>query len=146
MKLRRPALLLLACIAASVHADTRDPALLGCWRATKIVLYMQNGSKMEDTSGRCTLRFHEDQLESACLTARGMARVTYGYRIVRPDVYVTTMSASSFKTDLIGSTREYEYHVDGDRLVTVTTPPAKANAGPAAAVRVTSESARTDCP
>lgn len=146
MKSLRPALLFLACIAPCVHADTPDPSLIGCWRATKIVLYAQDGSKIEDTSGRCTLRFKEDQLESACLTARGMVRVTYQYRVVRPNFYVTTMSSSTFKTDLIGATREYEYHVDGDRLFTVTKPPAKANASPAAAVRVTSESARTSCP
>lgn len=146
MKLLRPSLLFLACIAPCVHADTRDPALIGCWRAAKIVLYTQNGSKIEDTSGRCTLQFKDDQLESTCLTASGSVKVTYQYKVVRPNVYVTTMSSSTFKTDLIGATREYEYHVDGDRLVTETRPPAKANASPAAAVRVTSESARASCP
>jgi hypothetical protein len=146
MKSLRPSFFLLACIASCVHAGTPDPSLIGCWRAAKIVLYAQNGSKIEDTSGRCALQFKEDQLESACLTARGMARVSYQYRVVRPNFYVTTMTASSFKTDLIGATREYEYHVDGDRLVTVTKPPAAAQGSPAAAVRVTSESARTACP
>ena len=146
MKLLRPALLLIACIAQSVHADSRDPSLVGCWRAAKIVLYAQNGSKIEDTSGRCALQFKEDQLESACLTARGMARVTYRYRVVRPNFYETTMVSSTFKTDLVGATREYEYHVDGDRLVTVTKPPATAQGSPLAAVRVTSESTRTACP
>jgi hypothetical protein len=146
MKSLRPSFFLLACIASCVHAGTPDPSLIGCWRAAKIVLYAQNGSKIEDTSGRCALQFKEDQLESACLTTRGMARVTYQYRVVRPNFYVTTMTASTFKTDLVGATREYEYHVDGDRLVTVTKPPATADGGPAAAVRVTSESARTPCP
>lgn len=146
MKLLRPALLFLACMAQTVHAGTRDPALIGCWRAAKIVLYTQSGSKIEDTSGRCTLQFKDDQLESTCLTARGMARVTYQYQVVRPNFYVTTMATSTFKTDLIGATREYEYHVDGDRLVTVTKPPATAQGSPAAAVRVTAESTRTECP
>ena len=146
MNLLRPSLLFVACIAPCLHAAPLDPSLIGCWRAAKIVLYAQNGSKMEDTSGRCTLQFKEDQLESTCLTARGMARVTYQYRIVRPNFYETTMATSTFKTDLIGTTREYEYHVDGDRLVTVTKPPASATGSPAAAVRVTSESARTACP
>jgi hypothetical protein len=146
MKFLRPSLLLLACIVPCVHADSGDPALIGCWRAAKIVLDAQNGSRIEDTSGRCALQFKQDQLESACLTARGMVRVTYQYRVVRPNFYVTTMTGSSFKTDLIGATREYEYHVDGDRLVTVTKPPATAQGSPAAAVRVTSESARTACP
>jgi hypothetical protein len=146
MKSLRPSFFLLACIASCVHAGTPDPSLIGCWRAAKIVLYAQNGSKIEDTSGRCALQFKEDQLESTCLTASGMARVSYQYRVVRPNFYVTTMTASSFKTDLVGATREYEYHVDGDRLVTVTKPPAAAQGSPAAAVRVTSESARTACP
>ena len=105
MNLLRTSLFLLASIAPCLHAAPLDPSLIGCWRATKIVLYAQNGSRIEDTSGRCALQFKEDQLESACLTARGMARVTYRYRIVRPNFYETTMAASTFTTDLIGATR-----------------------------------------
>ena len=146
MKLLRSCLLCLACIVPCVHADALDPSLLGCWRAGKIVLHAQDGSTIVDTSGRCTLQFKDDQVESTCTTARGMARATYRYRVVRPNVYETTMAGSTFQTDLIGAKREYEYQVDGDRLFTVTKPPA-ANAGsPAAAVRVESEAARSPCP
>lgn len=144
-----PVRLGLACLALAAswsHAAAPDPSLVGCWRAVKIVLYTQDGSKVEDTSGRCTLQFRDDQVESACGTSNGTATTTYRYRVDRPEVYVTTMTGSTFRTDLIGSTREYEYHVDGDRLVTVTHPPVTAPAPPTATQRVESEAARTPCP
>lgn len=138
----------LLCLALSVagsHAAAPDPSLLGCWRSVKIVLHAQDGSKLEDTSGRCTLRFTKDQIESMCATSSGTATTTYQYRIPRPDSYLATMTGSTFRTDMIGSTREYEYHVDGDRLTTVTHPQATAPAPPTRAMRVESEAVRTPC-
>jgi hypothetical protein len=140
-------LLFLALAAVWSHADTLpDPSLMGCWRAVKIVLYTHDGSRMEDASGRCTLRFHEDRLDSTCATAGGAATTTYRYQVVRPNVYLTTMQGSTFRTDLIGSTREYEYRLEGDRLFTATSPPASSPASPTATKRVESEAERTSCP
>lgn len=135
----------LALVAPWSHAAAPDPSLVGCWRAEKIVLYAQDGSKAEDTSGRCVLQFKEDHIESTCMTSTGMARTSYQYRIDRPNVYRTTMTGSTFKTDLIGATREYEYRVDGDRLVTVTPPQSTLPTPPAAAMRVESEATRKSC-
>jgi hypothetical protein len=146
MKLVRSCVFCLACIGPSVHADAIDQSLIGCWRAVRIVLHAQDGSRIVDTSGRCTLQFREEQVESTCLTASGLARVTYQYRIVRPNFYVTTMAGSTFRTDLIGATREYEYHIDGDRLVTVNKTPASALGSPTVAARVESEAAKSPCP
>ena len=142
----RSCLLPLAFATFNSHAAAPDPALLGCWRAAKIVLHTQDGAQAEDTSGRCTLRFTEDRLESTCKTARDTATTTYRYEIVRPQVYAATMTGSSFRTEMVSSTREYQYHVEGDRLRTVTVPPAMAFAAAAAAQRVETEAHRTPCP
>ena len=138
-------LLSFLCIVPCVHAAS-DPALLGCWRAAKIVLTTPDGEKAEDTSGRCTLQFKEDQFESTCKTASGTATTTYRYQVVRPQVYAATMAGSTFRTEMVGSTREYEYHITGDQLRTVTVPPAMAFAAAAVAQRVETEAARVPCP
>lgn len=145
-RLARSRLLLsLLWIVPCAHAAP-DPSLLGCWRAAKIVLTTPDGAKAEDTSGRCTLQFKEDQFESICKTASGTATTTYRYEIVRPQVYAATMAGSTFRTEMVGLTREYGYHIEGDQLRTVTAPPAKALVAAAAAPRVETEAARVPCP
>ena len=140
-----PHALLLTLGLTAFHAHASDPALLGCWRSTSIVLHLQDGTTTEDRSGRCTLQFKEDQFESQCGAARSLAS-TYKYEIVRPNVYKATMTASTFSTQLLGSTREYEYRVEGDRLLLVTQPPTATPAPPSATVKVESESTRVPCP
>ena len=145
--LQRSRWLLLSLLVAAPWAHAADPALLGCWRATKIVLYVQDGSTAEDTSGRCTLQFKQTQFESTCKTTTGTATTTYRYQVVRPQVYAATMASSTFKTDMIGSTREYAYRIEGDQLRTVSVLPVKAPEPPAgAAPRVEAEAGRTPCP
>ena len=119
----RSVLWTLALGASAIHAAAPDPALLGCWRATKILLTTQDGTTAEDSSGRCTMRFGDEQLQSNCMTAQGMTTTTYRYRITRPQVYAATMAGSSFRTEMLGSTREYSYQVTGDQLRTVSVPP-----------------------
>lgn len=143
----RFALLTCAAVACATHAAAPDAALLGCWRAAKIVLTTPKGETAEDTSGRCTLHFQEDQFDSICTThSKGVAKTTYRYKVVRPQVYAATMTGSTFKTEMVGTTREYEYHVQGDQLRTVTAPPAMAFAAAATAQRVETEAVRTPCP
>ena len=143
----RFALLAFAAAASLTHAATPDPALLGCWRAAKIVLTTPDGEKAEDISGRCTLQFKDEQFESTCKTSsNGVATTTYRYRIVRPQVYAATMAGSTFKTEMVGTTREYEYHVEGDRLRTVTVPPPKVSVAATTASRVETEASRAACP
>lgn len=129
------------------HAVAPDPALLGCWRATKIVLHTPDGEKAEDSSGRCTLQFKEDQFDSTCKTSSGTtSTTTYRYQVVRPQVYAATMASSSFRTEMVGSTREYEYRIDGDHLRTVTVPPPKVSVAATTASRVETEASRVTCP
>ncbi len=140
--LSRSALLTLAAIASWADARTPDPALIGCWHAAKIVLHAQDGSRAQDTTGRCALRFTEDQLESTCKTASGTVTTTYRYEIVRPQVYAATMTGSTFRTEMVGSTRQYLYTLQGDQLRTVTAPAA----APLQASQVETEALRTPCP
>lgn len=140
---------LLLCLlpVPGVHAAAPDPALLGCWRATKIVLHTPDGEKAEDTSGRCTLQFRDEQFESTCRTsANGVATTTYRYSVVRPQVYAATMAGSTFKTEMVGTTREYDYEVQGDRLRTATVPPPKVSLAAATASRVETEASKVPCP
>lgn len=147
MKFFPPHLVLpLALVAASSNAAAPDPSLTGCWRAAKIVQHFQDGSQAEDSSGRCMLRFQEDQLESSCATANGSVSTTYRYRIERAHFYLATMAGSTFATSLIGSTREYEYRVEGNRLFTATNLQVTQPAAPTAMVRVETEAARMPCP
>jgi len=143
--LTRSALLPLAFLAPWSHAAALDPALDGCWRAVKIVVLSPDGSKMEDPSGRCTLQFKDDQLISACGTSNGKATTTYQVQMVRPGFYATTMAGSTFRTDLVGSTREYEYHVDGNRLTTVAKPQGKPLVTSSKASRVDLEAEKVPC-
>lgn len=143
--LSSPLVLSLALVSPWSLAAASDPSLDGCWHAVKIVQFFKDGTKAQDVSGRCTLRFKDDQLESTCASTTGPVTSTYRYRIGRPHVYLATMTGSTYKTTLIGSTREYDYQVEGDRLTTSanlkpTEPPT-----PGMAIRVATEAARTAC-
>ena len=93
------------------------------------------------------LLFQEMGLASGRMTATGAAATTtYRYRVVRPQVYAATMAGSSFKTEMVGATREYEYRVDGDHLRTVTVPPPKVSVAAATASRVETQATRVECP
>lgn len=97
------------------------------------------------------LQFKEDRLESTCKTTSAPATTTYRYAVVRPQVYAATMTGSSFRTEMVGSTREYQYQVDSAQLRTVSAPapmpPTSAAATPTATPpRVETEATRMPCP
>lgn len=140
-----PLLLSLALFSSCIQAAAPDPALVGCWRAVKIVQHFATGTKAEDNTGRCALRFTDNRLESSCASTGGTVTSTYSYRIARPNVYAATLTGSTFQTSLIGSTREYEYRVEGDRLTTATNLQSTDPAKPALAVRVETEGSRMEC-
>ncbi|MEJ5991272.1 hypothetical protein WG902_14815 [Ramlibacter sp. PS3R-8] len=144
--LAHPFAFCLALVSPWSHADVPDSSLMGCWRAVKIVQHFKSGSTGEDTSGRCTLQFKEDQFESSCLSTIGTITSTYRYRVDRPNVYSATMTGSTFRTSLIGSTREYEYQVDGDRLrIAINLQPAEPVPA-TVAIRLETEASRMACP
>ena len=139
-------LLSLLCIAPCAQAAAPDPALLGCWRAANIVLHTADGQKLEDRSGRCTLQFKEEQLESTCRTSRGLATTTYQYQIVRPQVYATTLAGSTVRTEMASATREYTYRIEGERLHTATVPAAQPPGASAATPRTETDATKVACP
>ena len=127
-------------------AEVPDPSLVGCWRAVKIVQHFKDGSRAEDTSGRCTLQYKDDQLVSSCASAAGTVTSTYRYRIEQPNFYLATMTGSSFRTSLLGGTREYQYHVDGEKLTTASNLQDAELAAPTVMVRVETAAARMASP
>lgn len=136
----------LAFISPPSHAEIADPSLLGCWRAVKIVQYFKDGSRAEDTSGRCTLQYKDDQLVSSCASAAGTVTSTYRLRIEPPDSYLATMTGSTFRTSLLGGTRKYQYHVDGEKLTTAIELQVAEPAAATVMVRVETTAARVACP
>jgi hypothetical protein len=143
--LATPFILCVAVVSQWTHAETADASLTGCWRAAKIVQHFKDGSKGEDTSGRCTLQYRDDQLVSSCASAAGTVTSTYRYKVERPNFYLATMTGSTFRTTLMGVTREYEYGVEGDRLKTAINLKV-AEPAPTSVVRVETETARMTCP
>ncbi len=139
-------LLSLLCTASWGQAAAPDPALLGCWRANTIVLHTADGAKLEDRSGRCTLRFKDEQFESTCRTTQGVATTTYQYRIVRPQVYDTTLAGSTVRTEMASATREYAYRIESERLHTATVPPAAVPGASAATPRTETDATKIACP
>lgn len=138
--------LFLAFVPPWSHAQAPGSSLLGCWRAVNIVQHYKSGSKAEDASGRCTLHFKLGQLESSCASAAGTVTSTYRYRVERPGFYLATMTGSTFRTSLIGSTREYQYSIDGDRLKTAIDFQPPEPVAPTVTVRVETEATRMACP
>ena len=144
--LATPFIACLAFISAPSHAEIADPSLVGCWRAVKIVQYFKDGSKAEDTSGRCILQYRDDQLVSSCASAAGTVTSTYRLRVERPNFYSATMTGSTFRTTLLGGTREYRYQVDGERLTTAIDLQVAEPAAATAMARVETTAARAACP
>jgi hypothetical protein len=140
-----PSVLVLALAPSWSHSESSNSSLLGCWRAVNIVQHYQNGTKAEDASGRCTFHFKLGQLESSCASATGTVTSTYRYRVERPGFYLATMTGSTFRTSLIGSTREYRYSIDGDRLKTAIDFQHPEPVAPTMTVRVETEAARMAC-
>lgn len=131
---------------ASSHAAPPDASLAGCWRAARITQHFASGAKAEDASGRCTLQFGEREYQSRCTTSSGIAATTYEYHLVRPGAYAASMTGSTFRTDLIGKTREYQYRVEGDRLVVSTRFKPEIPAAATTVTRVETEATRVPCP
>lgn len=144
--LAHPLALGLAVVSLCSHAEMPDNSLMGCWRAVKIVQHFKDGSKSEDTSGRCTLQYKDDQLVSSCASAATMVTSTYRYKVERPNFYLATMTGSTFRTTLLGSTREYEYQVDGERLKTAINLQVTEPAAATVMTRVETEATKTACP
>jgi hypothetical protein len=114
-----------------------DDALKGCWEGKNVRQYISDGRfRDQSTVGRVEYQ------STKIVTESKEVRIEYRYEIVRPSVYSATMSAHTHRPDLIGSTREYEYRIEKDRLFITTYPQTTKPAPPTVAVKVESESVR----
>lgn len=122
--------------ACAVPADI-DPSLLGCWRGVNIRQHASDGS-FRDQAGYGRLEYGS----STIVTGYDSQPTRYRYEIQRKGVYLATIIEHPARPDLIGSTREYEYRVEGDELFITTYPQTSKPTPPTAAVKVESISKR----
>lgn len=145
----RLALPLLLCLAAGCStppappaAAAADPALMGCWKNEKVNAFFDNGNARSEVSD-CDMRIDASTISMHC--PRAGSEIDYAYHVVRPGVYAATMVRHTKLPALVGSHREYEYQVSGDRL-NITTYPQTTQPKPSMpAVRVESTSVKTAC-
>ena len=133
-------------VALPCIAKVSEDGLIGCWRSTRIAQFIDGNPALEDKSGRCTLQFKAGEFESRCQASSGVIVATYSYRVERPNFYTAKMLSSTASSSLIGTTREYEFHVQGDQLQLVTYPQATKALPLAKVSRVVSESTKVSCP
>ena len=128
---------------ALAAAEPTDAALLGCWRAERVQQTYSDGRVWKDIGG-CTLEFAADRIVSACALRPGNRPVIYTYTISGPGRYIARIVEHPQLPSAVGSKREYEYRIDGDRLY-ISTDPQTAKPVPLnAVVRVLSVSVRVD--
>jgi hypothetical protein len=135
----------LATSALCIAAQAADPDFLGCWRGIRVVQYDVAGPAYTNSISDCTESISARTIHSACSSKGNETTYEYDYRVVAPGKYSATIRASTNRPDLVGSTRDYFYRVEGDRLYTTTYPQTTTPAPPTAAVRVESESVRVEC-
>jgi len=122
-------------------AEAPDVALLGCWRAERVQQTYQDGRVWNDLGG-CTLEFAADRIVSACALRPGNRPVIYRYTIGEPGRYTARIVDHPALPAAVGSERNYDYRIDGDRLF-ISTDPQTAKPVPLnAVIRVLSVSVR----
>jgi hypothetical protein len=135
----------LAISALCIPAQAADPDFLGCWRGIRVVQYDVAGPAYTNSISDCTESISARTIHSACSSKGNETTYEYDYRLVAPGKYSATIRVSANRPDLVGSTRDYYYRVEGDHLYTTTYPQTTTPAPPTAAVRVESESVRVEC-
>ncbi|MBC7601322.1 MAG: hypothetical protein H7255_01500 [Ramlibacter sp.] len=151
MTLRRVFGLCVGLLIQQSHAASTDD-LIGCWKATQIAQVFDDGSRSLSQGGQCTLEFKRDEFVSSCAYSKVPVTSTYRYSATSAGKFAATMTTSSVGTQLIGTSRDYDYKVDGQTLLLITQPktptPAAGTAAAAAgaAIRIESESVKAPCP
>ena len=151
LTLQRVFVLCAALLVQQSHAAWADD-LTGCWKATRIAQVFADGSRSLSPGGQCTLQFKRDEFLSSCAYSKTPVTSTYRYSVTSAGKFAATMTTSSVSTQLIGTSRDYEYKVDGPTLLLITHPksptPVAGTAAAAAgtAIRIESESVKAPCP
>ena len=130
-------------LTALAQAATSD--LVGCWHGIRAVQYVADGSGHEVPGSDCTLAISATSMESECVSKSGPWSYKYDYEVVAPGKYSAIIRASSTRPDLVGSKRDYFYHVEANHLYITTFPQTTIPAPPTVAVRVESDSERIEC-
>lgn len=141
MKIQRKAIGLLLCFASFTADATTDASLIGCWRSGVTTSHLADGS-VRESKASCTLTFEEAKIRSECIGSRGPFSISYAYRIVSAGKYEATIISHDTLATAVGTTREYDYRIDGNILRIETYPQTTTPAPLNAAVRVVSISTR----
>jgi|GEM_PF-1513719 len=102
-------------------AEAPDVPLLGCWRAERVQQMFEDGRVWNDLGG-CTLEFTPDRIVSGCALRTGNRPVIYSYTIGAPGRYTARIVDHPALPAAVGSERNYDYRIDGDRLFISTDP------------------------
>ena len=143
----RLTLVLLLASPASIRAaeEPPDAALVGCWRAERVEQTLPDGSLWTDIGG-CTLEIAADRIVSGCSLRSGNQPITYTYKVVEPGKYNARITAHPARPQAVGTERDYEYRVDGDRLYITSYPQTAKPAPVSPVVKVLSVSVRVGSP
>ena len=128
-----------------VAAELTDENLLGCWRAERVQQTYADGRVWNDIGG-CTLEFALHRIDSACALRPGNRPVIYSYTISGPGRYTARIVEHPQSPAAVGSERDYEYRIDGDRLYISTNPQTAKPIPLNAVVQVLSVSVRVGSP
>jgi hypothetical protein len=129
------------CGAATAAATDIDPALLGCWRAERVDQTLADGTRWTDVGG-CTLEFLPDRIVSACALRAGNRPIVYAWQVTEPGTYRARITDHPVQPQAVGSERDYQYRLEGDRLLITTFPQSAQPAPVSRAVRVESVSVK----
>jgi hypothetical protein len=127
---------------SSVSAAGSD--LQGCWQGESVVVYLKDG-RGRTQAGDCSFKITSDRIFMRCTVSAGDSLIEYTYRITKPGTYTATMASHNSRPDLVGATRDYEYRLEGDRLLITTYPQTTIPSPPTSAVKVESVSVRAAC-
>lgn len=128
--------------ASSVSAAVPD--LQGCWQGESVVIYLKDGSSRTQAGG-CSFKVTSDRISMRCPLPAGDSLIDYTYRVTKPGTYTATMVSHSSRPDLVGGSRDYEYRLEGERLLISTYPQSTIPALSTPAVKIDSVSVRMAC-
>lgn len=131
-------------LLANPSAFAADPDIQGCWQGESVVIYLKEGSSRTQ-AGNCSFKVVSDRILMRCPVSGSEAQIDYSYRITKPGTYTATMISHSSRPDLVGGSRDYEYRLEGERLLITTYPQTTTPLAPTAAVKAESVSIRAAC-
>ena len=103
-------------------AASRDPRLAGCWRSVRMALVRIDGRQAAMDDDRCVLRIDDRTIVSTCDWPSVHWVVEYAWQPLAGGRYRATATRYPGNESQVGTSKEYDYRIEGDRLTQVTFP------------------------